>query len=115
MLTDWAVDSSRAPICSAMAMKRLLKTSRRTGSTSVPRSELSVTATRSMTRCPSSVMAACQPSSTTVVELASVMIAGPVTVSPGGSSLAAVQGYVAPGAAGVEADRLRGAGRGVAG
>src|SRR5690606_23870346 len=44
------------------------------------------TVARSMTRCPPSVAAARQPSSTTVVEPASVMIAGPVTVRPGGSS-----------------------------
>ena len=36
MLTEWAVFSRRTPICSAIAMKRLLKTSSMTGSTSVP-------------------------------------------------------------------------------
>ena len=34
MLTDWAVFSSRTPICSAIDMKRLLKTSSITGSAS---------------------------------------------------------------------------------
>ena len=36
MLTEYAVFCSATPICSAMAMKRLLKTSSITGSTSVP-------------------------------------------------------------------------------
>ena len=92
MLTDCAVFSRRTPICSAIDMKRLLKTSSSTGSASVP-TPASAGARRpaSSSRCPSSVMAACQPASTTVVASASAMIAGPVTVSPGGSSLAPVQ------------------------
>ncbi len=36
MLTEYAVFCSATPICSAIAMKRLLKTSSITGSTSVP-------------------------------------------------------------------------------
>ena len=36
MFTDWAVDSSRTPICSAIDMNRLLKISSSTGSASVP-------------------------------------------------------------------------------
>lgn len=84
MLTDWAVFSSRTPICSAMAMKRLLKTSRRTGSTSVPAATRAGRgATRCRRRCPVSVTAASQPLSTTVVESGSTRRAGPSTVSPG--------------------------------
>ncbi len=40
MLTEWAVFSRRTPICSAMDMKRLLKTSSMTGSTLVPTAAL---------------------------------------------------------------------------
>jgi hypothetical protein len=82
MLTEWAVDSRRAPICSAIDMNRLLKTSSMTGSACVPAPPPGRAATRRASRCPWSVTSACQPSSTTVVALASVTIAGPVTTAP---------------------------------
>ena len=54
MLTEWAVFSRRTPICSAMDMKRLLKTSSITGSTSVPTAaRLGRGRTRVSSRCPS--------------------------------------------------------------
>ena len=86
MLTDCAVASSRAPICSAIDMNRLLKISNRTGSTRVvaPASSARGRA-RSSSRCPYPVTAARHPSSTTVVAFASATIAGPSTVSPGRS------------------------------
>ncbi|COW19889.1 Uncharacterised protein [Mycobacterium tuberculosis] len=91
MFTDWAVASSRKPICSAIDMNRLLKISNSTGSASKPASKPARVAasgrggvtTRCASRCPVSVIVACQPSSTTVVALASAMIAGPVSTSPG--------------------------------
>ncbi|MNT41916.1 hypothetical protein D3C72_1783010 [compost metagenome] len=83
IFTEWAVCCRRSPICSAMDMKRLLKTSSITGSASVPKGALR---TRSVTRVItiwfSAVTSACQPCSTTVVELASAMMAGPSTMSP---------------------------------
>ncbi|CKU34668.1 Uncharacterised protein [Mycobacterium tuberculosis] len=87
MFTDWAVASSRKPICSAIDMNRLLKISNSTGSASKPArvaaSGRGGVTTRCASRCPVSVIVACQPSSTTVVALASAMIAGPVSTSPG--------------------------------
>ena len=86
MLTDWAVASSRAPICSATDMNRLLKISNSTGSTSVPtRSAPAGRRTRVSSRCPYGVTVARQPGSTTVVELASVIRAGPSTTASGAS------------------------------
>ena len=84
MLTDCAVDSSAAPICSAADMNRLLKISSITGSAAVPTPASAGASTRSTSRCPVSAIAARQPSSTTVVALASAMIAGPVTAAPAG-------------------------------
>ena len=82
MLTDWAVDSRRAPICSAIDMKRLVKTSSRTGSASVPTPERRRVHRHAFQHQVSRrvVTAACQPGSTTVVAPSSVMIAGPLTV-----------------------------------
>ena len=84
MLTEWAVLRRRSPICSATDMKRLLKISSSTGSTSVDALRC---ATRGRWRCswrwPRSVTVARQSGSTNVVALASAMIAGPSTVSPG--------------------------------
>ena len=91
MFTDWAVASSRVPICSAIDMNRLLKISNSTGSACGARRGLRGRAVRSSsTSARSAVRLARQPSSTTVVALASAMIAGPVTASqvasvPGGA------------------------------
>lgn len=88
MLTECAVFSRRTPICSAMAMKRLLKTSSITGSASVPTATRPVRGrVRVKVRCPRSPMAACQSGSRTVVASSSAMTAGPVRVSPGRRSV----------------------------
>ncbi len=88
MLTECAVFSRRTPICSAMAMKRLLKTSSITGSASVPTATRSVRGrARVSRRCPPSPMAARQSGSRTVVASSSATTAGPVRVSPGRRSV----------------------------
>ena len=87
MFTEYAVFCSATPICSAIAMNRLLKTSSITGSTSVPIARRAVRGTtRVITMWSSGVTSARQPGSTTVVALASAMIAGPSMRSPGRST-----------------------------
>jgi len=84
MLTEEAVRANATPICSAIAMKRLLNSSRRTGSTavSIPRSRARGSARRRI-RWFRGVSVAHQPGSITVVALASRMTAGPSMPSPG--------------------------------
>ena len=83
MLTEYAVFSRVSPICSAMDMKRLLKTSSITGSQSVPTADSRARATtRSRTRSPLAAKPARQPGSTTVVAVDSRRMAGPSTASP---------------------------------
>lgn len=81
MFTEWAVLRSWEPICSAMFMKRLLNTSSRTGSTSVP-SALPVAraSTRRSTRWPRALTWARHPGATTVVAFVSGTRAGPSIV-----------------------------------
>ena len=84
MLTECAVARSRAPICSATDMNRLLKISSSTGSTSVPASlRPGRGATRVSSRSPRGVTSARQPGSTTVVAKSSAISAGPSTPAPG--------------------------------
>ena len=78
MFTDWAVPRRRTPICSAIEENKLLKISRRTGSRSVLIRTAPVLRSAVSSRLPEEVRCADQPASTTVVELASAMIAGPV-------------------------------------
>ena len=67
-----------------MDMYRLLKISSITGSTLVPMAWRSGRASmRSSTMWSRGVTSACQPGSTTVVALASAMMAGPLILSPG--------------------------------
>jgi hypothetical protein len=84
MLTECAVFCSATPICSAMFMKRLLNTSSRIGSASVPmacaRARVRGAASATWSRA---VMRAVQPGSITMVWFASMISAGPVTVLPG--------------------------------
>ena len=84
ILTEYAVFASASPICSAIDMKRLPNSSSRSGSTAV--------STACAGRCGISrrsnrwfrgVSAARHPGSTTVVELASRITAGPSIRSPG--------------------------------
>ena len=83
MLTEYAVFSSVRPICSAIDMNLLLKTSSITGSQSVPTADSRSSATtRSRTRSPLGARCARQPGSTTVVAVDSSTIAGPSTASP---------------------------------
>ena len=83
MFTEYAVLCRRTPICSAMFMKTLLNNSSITGSTRVP---AAWRAARGRARCnstqPPAVTDACQPGSTTVVELRSARMAGPPMLSP---------------------------------
>ena len=84
MLTECAVARSRAPICSATDMNRLLKISSMTGSTAVPVSlRPGRGATLVSSRSRSAVTSARQPGSTTVVAKSSAISAGPSTPSPG--------------------------------
>ena len=84
MLTEYAVLASVTPICSAIAMNRLLKTSSSTGSAVVPIACARRAASkRSSTMSPRGVNVARQPGSTTVVALSSRMTAGPAIASPG--------------------------------
>ena len=87
MFTEQAVLASVSPICSAIAMNRLLKISSMIGSALVP---IAVRAgrstTRSSSRSPPVRVRADQPGSTTVVPLASAMIAGPSTRAPSDSA-----------------------------
>ena len=79
MLTLVAVAWSATPISSAMAMNRLLKISSRTGSTSVPIAlPRSSGAARVSTSVPSLARSPRQPGSTTIVEVASKISAGPM-------------------------------------
>ena len=72
MLTEYAVLASVTPICSAIAMKRLLKTSSSTGSAVVPIAcARRAASTRSSTRWSRAVSVARQPGSITVVALRS--------------------------------------------
>ena len=87
MLTEYAVFSRVRPICSAIDMNRLLKTSSITGSQSVPTADSRASATtRSMTRSPLVATRACQPGSTTVVAVDSRRTAGPFTAWPAASA-----------------------------
>ena len=80
MLTECAVARSRAPICSATDMNRLLKISSSTGSTAVPASlRPGRGATRVSSRSAAPVTSARQPGSTTVVAKSSAISAGPST------------------------------------
>ena len=82
--TEKAVFARVVPICSAIDMNRLLKTSSMTGSASVPiavRAGLGMTLRRNILL--SIVISAAQPGSTTVVATGSEMTAGPATESPG--------------------------------
>ena len=82
ILTDEAVFSSTVPICSATFINKLLKISRITGSTSVPIAlTLCNISTRSRTRSLLALITACQPGSTTIVEVDSIITAGPLTSS----------------------------------
>ena len=84
MLTEYAVLASVTPICSAIAMNRLLNTSSSTGSAVVPIAcARNAASTRSSTRSPRAVSVARHPGSTTVVAFASRMTAGPATASSG--------------------------------
>ena len=84
MLTEYAVFCRRNPICSAMFMNRLLKTSSITGSARVPTAVLAGRGrTRRNSRFPAAVMSARQPGSTTIVALRSAMMAGPSNDAPG--------------------------------
>ena len=84
MLTECAVFWSRSPICSAMFMKRLLKTSSTTGSASVPSARVRARSRmRVSSRSPEGCSSARQPASTTVVALRSATIAGPSMRAPG--------------------------------
>ncbi len=84
MLTEYAVLASVTPICSAIAMNRLLKISSITGSTCVPSATRGGRgALRVSSRWASGVTCACHCGSTIVVALASAMIAGPAITSPG--------------------------------
>ena len=84
MLTECAVARSRAPICSATDINRLLKISSMTGSTAVPAvPRPGRGATRSSSRSWPGVTLARQPASTTVVAKTSAISAGPSTPSPG--------------------------------
>ena len=96
MLTECAVDLSRSPICSAIAMNRLENTSSSTGSAPVPaRAAGEAGATRVSSRSRPAVTAACHPGSTTVVARSSAMIAGPSTCWPGASAARRYSGTVA--------------------
>ena len=92
MFTDCAVARSASPISSAIPMKMLPNTSRRTGSASVPAvscgfsCSLCFALTRVSTRSLRVVSSADQPGSTTMVWFASTMMAGPATVWPGARS-----------------------------
>ena len=87
MLTEYAVFSSVSPICSAIDMNRLLKTSSITGSQSVPTADSRASGTtRSRIRSPLGAMSARQPGSTTVVAVDSSTIAGPSTALPAPSA-----------------------------
>ena len=84
MLTEYAVLASVTPICSAIAMKRLLNTSSSTGSAVVPIACARCAAsTRSRTMWSRGVSVARQPGSITVVEFGSRITAGPAIASPG--------------------------------
>ena len=86
MFTELAVFASVTPICSAMAMNRLLKISSNTGSARVDTDSRRVAAVRSSTRLSASVSVARHPRSTTTVVLRSQMTAGPAIASPGRSA-----------------------------
>ena len=83
MFTDEAVLASVAPICSAIDMKRLLKTSSSSGERCDGSAEAGA-AGELRRRCssPAASTSASQPGSTTVVLVASRMIAGPLTCVP---------------------------------
>ena len=84
MLTELAVLASVTPICSAMAMKRLLKISSSTGSARVGhRVAARGGGLRRAPGCRRSVNVARQPCSTTTVVLRSQITAGPSSASPG--------------------------------
>ena len=84
MFTEYAVFCSCSPICSAMFMKRLLKSSSSTGSAVVPTAQCTARAAQRLSsRWSRSVSCACQPGSTTVVAFFSAMMAGPGITSPG--------------------------------
>ena len=87
MFTDEALVCSARPISSATPMKRLLKTSSRTGSTRVPiAAPACAGARRVSTRSPSVVIAPRQPGSMNVVAPFSRTSAGPSTLNPAGMS-----------------------------
>ena len=77
MFTELAVLASVTPICSAMAMKRLLKISSSTGSARVDTGSRRAAAIFSSTRLSASVNVARHPRSTTTVVFCSQMIGGP--------------------------------------
>ena len=84
MLTDKAVFCSVCPICSAIAMRRLLKTSSMIGSASVPMAGFR---TRGLCRLSTNWLSGStrlvHSGSMTVVALGSMTMAGPSTVFPG--------------------------------
>ena len=84
MLTLVEVLRSTVPICSATAMNMLLNSSSRTGSGASPAASWCVVrgVVRVRISCPPAFISAVQPGSTTVVAVASLMIAGPGTRSP---------------------------------
>ena len=87
MFTETAVLARVAPICSAIDMKRLLKTSSRSGETWAGSAEgrAGGEVLRSSSSPPARIPAR-QPGSTTVVLVGSQTIAGPSTVTPGARS-----------------------------
>ena len=87
MFTETAVLASVAPICSAMDMNRLLKTSSSRGETCSGSAEgrAGGEVLRSSSSPPAST-SALQPGSTTVVLVGSQITAGPSTTEAGGRS-----------------------------
>ncbi len=87
ILTEKAVLERVAPICSAMDIKRLLKISSITGSTSVPIATVFSLALRRESNCsPPLKISICHSGSIIVVPLASKIIAGPSMRIPALSS-----------------------------
>ena len=87
MLTDQAVVFSTSPISSAMAMKRLAKSSRRMGSGAASETgavALAAGARRVSTRLAAASTSPCQPGSTNVVPALSMITAGPAMRQPVG-------------------------------
>ncbi len=76
--------ASVAPICSAIDMKRLLKTSSMIGSTLVPMASARLSfSVRVRIRWPQALIWARQPGSTMLVPVGSLTMAGPSTAWPG--------------------------------